>query len=573
MKRGGATEIVRREVLPDFYAALPAELDPVSRRVCAARLIQPAELGTSIANLLPIGSLTGARPAATLLAEAFDTQPALLIVGDFDADGATSTALMVSCLRAFGYHHVAYLVPNRFQFGYGLSVGIAELAMRSRPDFLITVDNGITSVDGVAFAADHGAQVIVTDHHLPGAALPAAAAIVNPNLHGEPFASKHLAGVGVAFYTMAALARELADRGHGDEEALKRIVARCLDLVALGTIADMVQLDPNNRILVTEGLKRMRTGRSRPGIEALFAVAGRNPVTARAADLGFAIAPRLNAAGRLEDMSLGIDCLLAAEAGSARRLAGRLDALNEERKQLQSRMLAGAGAQLAALEIDPAVAGGASCLFDPDWHEGVVGLVAGRVCEQTGRPAIALAKSEMAGILKGSARSINGVHVRDLLEQIAPEVPGLQFGGHAMAAGVRLPEGSLEVFRVHFGAEVGRQLGRLNRDDVLWTDGPLGPEDLRPQLAEQLQYLLPWGQGMPEPLFDNTFEICDQRILKDAHLKLQVRHSGRAGMFEAIAFNHVDPLGAKARLLYRLDVNDYGGRRRSQLVVERVLSD
>jgi single-stranded-DNA-specific exonuclease len=568
-----AIEITRREVQPELYDAFPADLDPVSRRVCAARRVRSSELKASLGSILPVGSLTGAQAAAEILADSFDRQPSLTVVGDFDADGATSTALMVSCLRAFGYERVNYLVPNRFSFGYGLSLGVAELAMQSKPDFIITVDNGITSVAGVARVTELGARVIITDHHLPGLVLPAAAAIVNPNLPGETFPSKSLAGVGVAFYVMAALARELSRRGVGPEERMTRAVAECLDLVALGTVADMVQLDSNNRVLVAEGLRRIRGRRCRLGLEALFAVAGRNPSSARASDLGFSIAPRLNAAGRLQDMSLGIECLLCSEMDDARVLAARLDTLNEERKQLQTRMTAEAGGQLRALDLQSGTGREAHCLFDAGWHEGIVGLVAGRVREVTGRPAIALARSEEAGMLKGSARSIDGIHIRDVLERIAPRVSGLHFGGHAMAAGVRLPVSSLETFRELFLAEIGLMLHGVTGDEVLWTDGPLNPDDLRADLAEQLQFLLPWGQGLPEPLFDNQFEICDQRILKDAHLKLQVRHVGGVQRIDAIAFNRAEPLGGTARLLYRLDVNDYGGRRRPQLVVEQVLSD
>lgn len=564
---------VRRREVPDAcYEALPASLEPLLRRVYAARRVPPGELADGLAGMLPVGSLGGAAAAAEFLAEARRRQSRVLVVGDFDADGATASALVVTALRAMGFEGVSYLVPNRFEFGYGLSPEVVTLAAARKPDVLVTVDNGIASLEGVARAGALGMEVVVTDHHLPGAQLPAARHIVNPNLPGERFASKSLCGVGVAFYLMAALARQLGRQGLADEARTRRAVAACLDLVALGTVADLVRLDHNNRILVAEGLRRIRAGAARPGIQALFAVAGRDPVAARSADLGFAVAPRLNAAGRLTDMSLGIECLLAG-AGEARSLAERLDELNRSRRELQERMQEEARAQLGALADDLAgEARPAFCLFDAGWHEGVVGLVASRVKEVTGRPAVAFAPAGEPGQLKGSARSVEGVHIRDVLAAVATSrrVPGMVFGGHAMAAGLRLPATELEVFREVFAAEVARQSCESEPGQVLWTDGPLAADELGLPLAEQLHFAGPWGQGFPEPIFDNEFAVLDQRVLRDRHLRLSLRHPDGGEPLEAIAFGETRTLPPRARFLYRLGLNDYGGRRRRQLVVEHV---
>jgi single-stranded-DNA-specific exonuclease len=567
------TAIRRREVPADVYAALPDDMDPVLRRIYAARQVPPAELDMSLAGLLPVGSLGGAVAAAEFLADARRRQLSVLVVGDFDADGATASALVVTALREMGFEHVSYLVPNRFDFGYGLSPAVAELAAARGPDILITVDNGISSIEGVARARSLGMEVIVTDHHLPGELLPGARIIVNPNMPGETFAGKSLCGVGVAFYVMAALARELGRQGLAGYEDSRRAVTRCLDLVALGTVADVVRLDHNNRILVHEGLRRIRAGAARPGLNALLAMAGRDPAAARSADLAFGVAPRLNAAGRLTDMSLGIDCLLAADDRQARQFAARLDGLNRERRELQGRMEAEAAAQLQRIAGQVAGAGrDAVCLFDPGWHQGIVGLVASRVKEETGLPAIAFAPGEEAGVLKGSARSVEGVHIRDVLAAIAARrsVLGMVFGGHAMAAAVRLPAAALDAFRAAFGEEISRQLAGAETGRVLWTDGPLEAGELRLSRAEEMHFAGPWGQGFPEPLFDNEFEVLDQRLLRDAHLRLTLRHTDGGEPLAAIAFQETRSLPARARFLYRLGVNDFGGRRRQQLVVEHV---
>ncbi len=571
-----SVSVRRREVPQGVYDALPAHLDPVLRRIYAARQLRPAELNPSLAGMLPVGTLGGAAAAAELLVDARRRQPAILVIGDFDADGATATALVVAVLRTLGFERVSYFVPNRFAFGHGLSAAVAELAAARGPEIVITVDNGITSVEGVARANALGLQVLITDHHLPGPALPAARAIVNPNLAGERFASKALCGVGVAFYLMAAVARELDRRGLADFAEARAAVASGLDLVALGTVADLVPLDHNNRVLVSEGLRRIRAGRGRVGLNALFEVAGRDAAVARSADLAFGIAPRLNAAGRLTDMSLGVDCLLEHDPGRARALARQLDDLNLARRDLQDRMQAQADARLQTMAEELAADSRPGfCLFDPRWHEGIVGLVASRVKERTGRPVVAFAAGEEPGMLKGSARSVDGIHIRDVLAAIAARCAweDMKFGGHAMAAGLRLPAQHLERFREALDEELARRSPTPETGRVLWTDGPLMPSELRLELADALQSGGPWGQGFPEPLFENQFDVLDQRLLKEAHLKLLLRHPEGGDPIEAIAFRETRPPSAQARFVYRLDVNDFGGRRRQQLVVEHIQSE
>ena len=571
--------IAQRQVSKAELALLPESLHPVLRRVYAARKVGMDELNPVLARLIPVGTLSGAVTAARLLADALEARQRIVVLGDFDADGATAAALAVSCLRRMGYFDVRYLVPDRFRFGYGLSPEIALLAAQDTPDILITVDNGISSVAGVQRANDLGMQVIVTDHHLPGRELPAAACIVNPNLPDEAFASKNLAGVGVAFYVMAALGRELASRQLIDAKRASAVVADTIDLVALGTVADLVPLDFNNRILVAEGLRRIRAGKTRPGIEALFSVAARDARAAGSADLGFAIAPRLNAAGRLTDMSLGIECLLATESGPAISAARKLDALNVERRELQARMESEARDCVDRMRTELAADANGYCLFDEQWHEGIVGLVASRIKDAVGRPVFAFAPAAEDGLLKGSARSIDGIHIRDVIDAVATRNPGLVlgFGGHAMAAGLSLGADRLDEFRSAVDAELGAWRDALERPDVIWTDGELAAGDLSLDFAQELGRGGPWGQRFPEPVFSNAVEIIETRLLKDRHLKMRVRVPGDSQIIDAIAFNQTDIPGAdqsgRVRFVYRLQVNEFRERLSQQLVVQHMQSD
>ncbi|MEP6548639.1 MAG: single-stranded-DNA-specific exonuclease RecJ [Gammaproteobacteria bacterium] len=546
-----------------------ADVHPVLRRVYAARGLKSSEdLNLSLDRLLPVSSLASVDAAAQLLS-AHRAAGRVLVIGDFDADGATSTALVVRALRAMSFAHVDFLVPNRFRFGYGLTPEIVALAASRRPSLIVTVDNGVSSVAGVEAARDLGIPVLVTDHHLPGAVLPRAEVIVNPNLAGARFASPALAGVGVAFYVIAALAKAMALEDFR--------VAELLDLVALGTVADVVPLDRNNRILVAQGLRRIRAGRCVPGIRALLDSAGRDHERITAADLGFAVAPRLNAAGRLTDMTVGIACLLADDAVEAQRLAGMLAKLNDERREIERRM------QLEALDISTGArfddAGGEAlglCLYDDSWHQGVVGLVAGRIKDRLHRPVIAFARAE-DGSLRGSGRSVAGVNIRDALDSIATRHPGLieKFGGHAMAAGMSLPEANLAVFRSAFAAEIALRTDQESLAGVIHSDGALDGEELCLATAHVLRGAGPWGQGFPEPVFDGEFRIADSRVVGDRHLKmrLKVADAAGSGLIEAIAFGYIgggteDPLvrsGARIQLAYRLEVNEYRGNESVQL--------
>ncbi len=568
-----STAIRVRSASEAASAALPSGLHPVLRRVLAARQVSADQLQPQLTRLLPVSSLPGVQAAAERLVVARQRGERVLVIGDFDVDGATATALAVSCLRAFGFTDPAFLVPDRFSFGYGLSPAIAEMAASRAPALLMTVDNGITSLEGVRRARELGMEVLITDHHLAGPVLPEDALIVNPNLPGSAFGSPALSGVGVAFYLLAATGKRLAELGIIPADIAREAVTDCLDLVALGTVADLVPLDFNNRILVAEGLRRMRAGRTRPGVEALFRVAGRELELARSPDLGFSIAPRLNAAGRLDDMTIGINCLLAADAATAQALASRLDALNVERRVLQQQMqeeaellLDDVGAQLGTAEA-------AVCLFDERWHPGIVGLIANRIRELTGRPAIAFARAAETGMLRGSARSVDGLHVRDAMAAALDSMSesAVRFGGHAMAAGITLAEAELDKFRAAFAAAVGSQRDLLGSDDSLWTDGALEVQDLQLDLAETLAAAGPWGQGFPEPLFDNVFTLCEQRVIGEKHLRMRVRHPEGGMQLDAVAFNQA-PLeaarNAAIRLVYRLDVNVWRQSRTAQLVVE-----
>jgi len=515
--------------------------------------------------------------AAERLATARARGEGVLVIGDFDADGATATALAMTCLQAFGFAKPGFLVPDRFTLGYGLSPGIADVASASHPSLLLTVDNGITSFDGIRRARELGMEVLVTDHHLAGAELPDAAHIVNPNLPGSTFGSPALCGVGVAFYLMAATGRRLAELGLVSADEARDAVTACLDLVALGTVADLVPLDFNNRILVAEGLRRIRAGRTRPGIEALFRVAERDAARARSGDLGFAIAPRLNAAGRLTDMTVGIECLLARDDATARRLAAKLNALNAERRSLQDRMQAEAQELLGDLSEAAIASGGATCLFDERWHPGIVGLVASRIREITGDPAIAFARASESGMLRGSARSVEGIHVRDLVAHAVARLPAaeIRYGGHAMAAGLTIPEAHLPAFQRAFGAELDRVRDPQAGAGIVWTDGGLEPDDLRIDVAEALAAAGPWGQAFPEPLFDNLFTVREQRVVGGKHLKLRVQHRDGGPVLDAVAFRRAPMATARdapTRLVYRLEVNRYRDTSTAQLVVEHLES-
>jgi single-stranded-DNA-specific exonuclease len=570
--------VLRRVIEPAASSEWSNNLHPVLTRVYAARGVRSAaDLDVSLQRLLPVGTLEGVSAAVDLLLAHRTSR--VLVVGDFDADGATSTALVVRALRACGFAAVDFLVPNRFKFGYGLTPEIVALAAERSPTLIVTVDNGISSLAGVAASRERGIDVLITDHHLAAAQLPAANVIVNPNVRGSRFASRCLAGVGVAFYVVAALRRALEERSLIPPGVPGP--AELLDLVALGTVADVVPLDANNRVLVAQGLKRIRAGRCTPGILALLEVAGKVRGDLIAADLGFSIAPRLNAAGRIDDMSIGIQCLLTDDHGEARRLALALDELNNERRTIEARMQRDALAVVRALP-DPGPADSERsglCLYDPSWHQGVVGLVAGRIKDRLRRPVIAFANAG-EGQLRGSARSVPGIHIRDVLDAIAAQQPALisKFGGHAMAAGLTLERDKLEELTRAFDAEVARWAPHASLADAVETDGELSVREIALDTAQALRAGGPWGQAFPEPTFDGVFQIIRTRVFKQRHLKmwLEVPHAGRT--FEAMAFNYIQdeadreqlPSGAR-QLVYRLDANEYQGGVRLRLLVDHVL--
>jgi single-stranded-DNA-specific exonuclease len=558
-------------------AGLGGGLHPVLRRVYASRGVRSAnELSSGLDRLLPVGTLEGVTAAAQLLIQ-HRTGGRILIIGDFDADGATSTALVVRALRAWGFCSVDFLVPNRFEFGYGLTPEIVALAAQRGPTLIVTVDNGISSVAGVADARGHGIDVLITDHHLAGPELPQANVIVNPNLGASRFGSRALAGVGVAFYVMVAVRRLLDEAGTMPPGAPGP--AEFLDLVALGTVADVVPLDLNNRVLVAQGLRRIQAGRCAAGIRALLQVAGRADDELTAADLAFGVAPRLNAAGRLDDMTIGIQCLLADDPASATALAAQLDQLNEERRTIEARMQVEALAAVAQLrEPMAAIQRNGVCLYHEGWHQGVVGLVASRVKDRMRRPVIAFARASDT-LLRGSARSIPGIHVRDVLDAVAAHHPGLisKFGGHAMAAGLSLDLANLDRFARAFDDEVTRWMSVALATDAIETDGELSSDEIALETARALRTGGPWGQSFPEPCFDGVFAIRTARLLGDKHLKMWIEHPRTRRTFDAIAFNYATPEMAgvlptgSAQLVYRLDINEYQGERRLQLLVDHVL--
>lgn len=558
--------IARRRLPERVVIESLAALDPVLARLYASRGVRDAiELDNGLQHLAPVSLLANVDAAVELLIANRDKR--IIVVGDFDVDGATSTALMLRCLRAFGFSDVGYLVPNRFDYGYGLTPEIVSVAAARKPGLIVTVDNGISSIAGVAAAAAAGIAVLITDHHLPGDSLPDADVIVNPNLGGSRFPSRNLAGVGVAFYVLAALGRRLEDDG---QPGASRIPARYLDLVALGTVADVVPLDHNNRILVEQGIRRIRAGQTVAGITALLQQSGRIVARTVSTDLGFAVGPRLNAAGRLEDMSVGIECLLTDDLDVASRHAATLDSINKERRNIEATMRDQAFAVVDAMDARRLPA--CVCVYDESWHQGVVGLIASRVKERCFRPVIAFAR-ESEGALKGSARSVSGVHARDLLESISTARPGLidKFGGHAMAAGLTIAEANYD----EFSMLASRQLKLLYPDadfsGTLMTDGPLPSDAIGLNFARTLRDAGPWGSGFPEPLWSGDFELLEQRTVGDNHLKLRVRPAGGGSPVDAIAFNQAGPaFRGVVNLAFRLDVNEYRGIERPQLVVEQI---
>jgi len=569
--------IIRRRKIPEGID-LRNTLTPLLNRIYLARNISSYDELDYGLNRLPSPYLMmGIQEATSLLVDKLGNEQKILIVGDFDADGATSTAIMMKGLQAMGAKHVSFLIPDRFKFGYGLTPEIVDVAVQHKPDLIITVDNGITSIDGVAMAREQGIEVLVTDHHLPGDQLPDANVIINPNQPGDEFPSKNIAGVGVAFYLLLALRSRLRDRGWFTEQGLTEPnLAELLDKVALGTVADVVPLDHCNRILVKQGLARINRAQACPGILALIDVANRMPGNLTAADLGFAVAPRLNAAGRIENMSIGIECLLTDEHETAHKIAVHLDNINQERRTIENKMKVKALNDLKKIQIDETkMMPVGLCLYDQNWHQGVIGILAARIKERFHRPVIAFAPAgDAQGGLKGSARSIPGLHIRDVLAAVAAQHPGLinKFGGHAMAAGLSLPNESFETFSLAFNEEVERQLGSIPLEKVFLTDGELTAAELDISTAISLRQAGPWGQLFPEPLFEGDFIVIDKRIVGKYHLKMQLSDGNTH--IDAIMFNIREGDGAMARdtvhLVYKLDVNEFRGKRSVQMLVEHM---
>ncbi|TDV62459.1 single-stranded-DNA-specific exonuclease RecJ [Pseudomonas sp. LP_7_YM] len=561
--------------LPDTLPFL-GDLPPLLTRLYAARgVLSQEELDKGLARLIPYQQLKGIDAAVDLLVTALQQRQRILIVGDFDADGATASTVGVLGLRLLGAAHVDYLVPNRFEYGYGLTPEIVKVALERQPDLLMTVDNGISSVEGVAAAKAAGLQVLVTDHHLPGHELPAADAIVNPNQPGCTFPSKALAGVGVIFYVLMALRARLRDIGWFEANGRAQPnLGELLDLVALGSVADVVPLDANNRILVHQGLMRIRAGRARPGLRAILEVARREPSRITSTDLGFILGPRLNAAGRLDDMSLGIECLLCDDETLAREMAVQLDELNQDRKSIEQGMQREALAQLKDLPVESMPFG--LCLYEAEWHQGVIGILASRLKERYHRPTIAFA-SAGAGVLKGSARSVPGFHIRDALDAVAAQHPELisKFGGHAMAAGLSLPAEHFPAFAEAFDAEVRRQMTEEDLTGRLVSDGTLAVEEFHLELARALRNAGPWGQHFPEPLFHGVFQLVEQRVVGERHLKMVLKTECGTVKLDGIAFS-VDrdvwpnPSVRWVELAYKLDLNEFRGNETVQLMVAHI---
>ena len=564
------TNITTRSSPPRVVWQLEQQgLHPLLARLYAARGIKDkSELDYELKSLIPPTALTHATDAAQLLADAIEAEAKMLIIGDYDCDGATATAVGMRALKSLGAD-VDFLLPDRFKLGYGLSPEIVDVAAEQSPDLIITVDNGIASLEGVARAQQHGIATLITDHHLPAATLPAADCIVNPNQPGCDFPSKCIAGVGVMFYVMLALRAELRERGwftpNGGDRPEPNF-ANLLDLVALGTVADVVKLDRNNRILLSQGLKRMRAGQMQPGIAALFKAAARDPKRATAFDLGFLLGPRLNAAGRLADMRLGVECLLTDDPSRALQIAQELDSLNRERREIEAGMQEQALLLLESLDVASAAPGIA--LFDASWHEGVVGILASRIKDKLHRPVFAFAPGE-GGIVKGSGRSIPGLHLRDALDLVAKRAPGLlvRFGGHAMAAGATLKEEDFDRFSQLFAEVAAELLAPADLTRTLETDGNLEGSYISVETARLLENEI-WGQGFPAPLFLDEFDVEQQRVLKEKHLKLRLRKGNTR--IDAIQFNFSAQPGNRTRVAYRLAINEYMGVESPQLMVEHL---
>ncbi|UEQ08236.1 single-stranded-DNA-specific exonuclease RecJ [Pectobacterium versatile] len=579
------TQLRRRPLAEDID--LPDSVPPLLRRLYAQRGVKGAqELERSLSGLLNYRLLSGIDKAIDLLQHTLAEKRCIVIVGDFDADGATSTALTVLALRSMGGVNVKYLVPNRFENGYGLSPEVVAQAAALGAEVIVTVDNGISSHAGVDDAHRRGIAVLVTDHHLPGEILPAADAMINPNLPDCQFPSKSLAGVGVAFYLMMALFVRLRDSDwftqpfFTQQGLAKPNLTELLDLVALGTVADVVPLDANNRILVAQGLNRIRAGECRPGIRALLEVANRDASQLVSSDLGFALGPRLNAAGRLDDMTVGVELLLSNDITQARMLANDLDALNQDRREIEQGMQVEALRLCESLERTRTELPYGLAMYHPEWHQGVVGILASRIKERFHRPVIAFAPAG-DGMLKGSGRSISGLHLRDALERLDTLYPGMmdKFGGHAMAAGLSLHEDRFDDFRQRFGELVGEWLDPSQLEGVVWSDGELAlPELDLLSTAEMLRYAGPWGQAFPEPTFDGRFRIIKPRLLKKRHLKAMFEPIGATGavpLLDGIAFNvdttiWPDPSIKEVEMVYRLDINEYEGKRSVQLMIQHL---
>lgn len=570
---------IRRRPVSSRAFNFPVEISQALANIYAARGVFDGEqLANELTHLNAPDQFKGLPAAAALIADCIEQRQSILLIGDFDVDGATSTALGVLALRALGALTVDFLVPNRFEYGYGLTPEIVAVAATMQPDLIITVDNGISSCDGVAAANALGIRVLVTDHHLPGQQIPAAACIVNPNQPGCGFPSKNLAGVGVIFYVLGAVRAELRRRDWFSKQNIAEPnLAEFLDLVALGTVADVVPLDYNNRVLVAQGLRRIRAGRCRPGIRALLEVAKRSLDRIVSSDLGFAVGPRLNAAGRLDDMTLGIQCLLSDDPYRAREIAQQLDELNHDRRAIEATMQREAMSALDSIQLtDSDALPWGVCLYRAEWHQGVIGILAARIKDRFHRPAIAFADADDGVTIKGSARSIPGLHIRDALDCVAAKYPGLlnKFGGHAMAAGLSLRREQFETFAQAFDTIVRSQLSIDDLTAVLWSDGELSAEQMTLDIAQALRDGGPWGQHFPEPLFDGEFLLLQQKLLGERHLKMVLAHPATPQqVIDAIAFG-VDtrhwpkPQLEKIRIAYRLDINEWRGQQSVQLLVE-----